>query len=795
MDGLLSDLRYSLRRLVRAPGFTLIATLTLALGIGANTAIFSYDRVAAIFTSDFSGPLYSGSSYPDFQDFRREREIFTDVAALTTSPINVVRGAQLERFSAELVSANYFSLLGLQPLMGRFFSAPDSTQPVIVLSERVWRARFGADPSIVGSTVRVNGLAYTVTGIARGKFFGMSTGNAIDAWLPITTADHITGGLGGRDSRGIALLARLRDGVTIERAAARMTVLQRQLFEAYPVAWRDRKGTGRSITVLSERDARITPDNRGAVFLVGGVLLGAVAFVLLICCANVANLLLARASAREREIAIRLSLGARRSVVIRQLLVESALLALAGGSAGLLLALWVADSIVSWQPASSLPLFVDVSPDTRVLAFTMLVSLATGILFGLAPGAQSSRASLLHSLKTERALSPGGRKARLRDVLVGGQIAFALVLAIATGLLARTVQNASRVDAGFNPKQVVVASFDLSTAGYNEVRSREFYRALQERLSGLPDVQATTLALRIPLAMAGGRRNVRIPHYTPRPGEEMEFPFNVVGANYFQVMEAPIVLGRSFTSADRVGAQGVIIVNEAFAQRFWPGQNPIGKRMSTSQEADLEVIGVARNGKYWQIDEATRPYYYLPYEQTFDVMILHVRTRGDEQETKQTITDAVRALDPQLPILVLDAMEGQMGRAVLSQRIAGVLVGFFAGLAILLAAVGVYGVTSVLVAQRIPEIGLRVALGAETTDVLKLIVGRALVVAAFGAFAGALLAAGLTRTMESLLFEVSPMDPLTFGVAALLLILAAALAAYLPARRAMRVDPLVALKS
>ena len=315
MDGLLSDLRYSLRRLVRAPGFTLIATLTLALGIGANTAIFSYvngllfkapsgvhqpDRVAAIFTSDFSGPLYSGSSYPDFQDFRRELEVFTDVAAITTSPINVVRGAQVERFTAELVSANYFSLLGLQPMMGRFFSAPDSAQPVIVLSERVWRARFGADPSVVGSAVRVNGQAYTVTGIASGKFFGMSTGIAIDAWLPVTTADHITGGLGGRDDRGIGVFARLRDGVTIERADARLKVLQRQLFQAYPEEWRDRSGSGRSLTLLSERDARIPPDNRGSVFLVGGVLLGAVAFVLLICCANVANLLLARAAARER---------------------------------------------------------------------------------------------------------------------------------------------------------------------------------------------------------------------------------------------------------------------------------------------------------------------------------------------------------------------------------------------------------------------------------------------------------------------------------------------------------------
>jgi predicted permease len=440
--------------------------------------------------------------------------------------------------------------------------------------------------------------------------------------------------------------------------------------------------------------------------------------------------------------------------------------------------------------------YFDLRPDPRVLLFTFSVSLLTGLLFGLAPALQSSRTTLLDLLKGERTFS-GHRQGRLRDLLVAGQVAIALVLAIGAGLLARTLQQASRIDAGFNPNNVVVATVDLGTAGYDEPREREFYRSLRARLEQLPGVQSTALATRIPLAHPGGRRSVRIPDYTPRPGEDMEFPFNVVSADYFEVMETAIDRGRGFTDADRAGAQPVIIVNETFARRFWPGQDPIGKQVSVGgRSADARtVIGVARTGKYWHISEAPRPYYYLPYEQSFTAMTLHVRTAGETDQVKEAVRRAVRAQDSQLPILMLDEMQGQMARAVLPQRIAGLLVGLFALLAILLAAIGVFGVTSVLVAQRIPELGLRIALGAGSREILSLIVGRAMLVAGAGMLAGFAIAAAATRTLESMLFGISRFDLPSFSAAALVLAVAALLAGYLPARRALRVDPLIALKS
>jgi predicted permease len=706
----------------------------------------------------------------------------------------VVRGQQVERLNAEIVSSDFFRLLGVQPVAGRLLQAADSTESALVLSDNAWRTRFGAGSDVVGSTMIVNGHTYTVIGIAQKEFAGITAGSRADAWLPMESADAITGGRGARDDRGLFVFARLQPGVALEAAQASMHVLQRQLLQSYPDQWRDVKGTGRTITVLTEKEARVPPDSRGTVITLAGVLLGAVAFVLLICCANVANLLLARAAAREREIAIRFSLGARRAVVLRQLVVESMVLAAAGGAAGLLLALWTTDLLISWSPSGARAPYFDVTPDWRVLAFTGAVALLSGVLFGFAPGLQTSRARLVDALKSERSLAASPGRARLRDVLVGGQIAVALVLAVTAGLLARTLRNASQVDAGFNSRGVVVAGVDLQTAGYDEPRGREFYRALEANLAGQPGVEATTMAARIPLANPGGRRGIRIPDYTPQQGEDMEFPFNVVGADYFKVMEVPIVRGRAFTTDDRAGAPPVIIVNETFVKRFWPGQDPIGKEVRTGSNRSHQVIGVAKDGKYWTLTESARPYFYLPYEQSFQSMQLHIRARGPDAPVKEAVRRAIQSLDPLLPILMLDTMEGQMANAVLPQRIAGVLVGFFALLAILLASIGVYGVTSVVVAQRVPELGLRVALGASSRQIFRLIVGRALLVASGGIAAGLLLSAVATRGLQSFLYGVSTLDPLSFGGAALVLGLTAALAGYLPARRATRVDPLVALK-
>ncbi len=649
---------------------------------------------------------------------------------------------------------------------------------------------------MVGSSITVNGRPSTVIGIAAQGFHGLSAGARMDAWLPIQQVDGALPYPVTAESRGDRLLyvvARLRDGVSVQAAQARMRVVQNQLFKAYPEEWTRLNGQSRIISVLGERDARVPPDARGTLFAVGGLLLGAVALVLLICCANVANLLLARAEARAREMGIRYSLGARRPQLLRQLLLESVVLALLGGAGGLLVSIWTVDLLMRLQPATQLPVHADLSPDGRVLLFTLAASLLTGLLFGLAPALQGTRANLVNIMRATGSVSRG--RMPLRDVLVAAQVAIALTLAVGAGLFARTLSKASQVDVGLDPRNMIVARMDLGTQGYDVARIDEFYHELRASLEARPDVQATTLATRIELANPGGRRGVRVAGYNAQPGEEMEFPFNTVESNYFDVLRIRIMQGRAFTADDRAGARPVIIVNESFARRFWPDENPLGKLVTAGANEQREVVGVARDGKYWALNEAPRPFFYLPYQQQPRPAALLVRARpGAEPAVQQAIRDAVRARDPLLPILVLDSMEGQMSLAVLPQRIAGLLVGAFALLAILLATIGVYGVTSVLVAQRIPEIGLRIALGARPSDVLAMVVRRTLIVAGAGAAAGLLLTSLATRGLQSLLFGVSRFDPLTLGVATAALAGAALLAGSLPARRAPRVDPLVALK-
>jgi predicted permease len=810
MDALLQDLRYSLRRLIRAPGFTLIAVLTLSLGIGANTAIFSLvnalllkppagvtepARLATVFTSDYSSSLYSSSSYPDYEDFRRDRTVFSDAAAVTNMPVNLVRARQVERLTAELVTPNYFAMLGMRPAAGRLFADTDMAEaaPVVVVSESAWRSRFAGDPGLVGSTVQVNGQPFTVIGIAAPHFFGLTSGMRMDVWVPLPFAQHLVGDYRGqRGDRGLMVFARLAPHVSFDAAQARMRILQNNLFASYPDSWTNLAGKSRTITVMSERAGRVPPDQRGTVFTLAGVLLGAVAFVLLICCANVANLLLARGAGRQREIVIRYSLGAPRRAVLRQLLTESVLLAAAGGAAGIMIAIWATDLLVAGQGGARLPFFLDTSLDVRVLGFTLLVSAMTAALFGLVPALHSTRTGLGTILKTERTLTTGRRPA-LRDLLVAVQIALALVLSIGAGLLARTLHNARAVDVGLNIDRVVTARMDLHTQGYDEARARAFQRDLRARLEASPEVAGVTYAGRVPIADASGRRGVRIPGYAPQPGEEMEFPFNVVAADYFEKMRLPILDGRSFADVDRAGAPAVVIVNEAFARRFWRDDSPLGKQVQMGNGPPLTVVGVARNGKYWSIAEQPRPYFYLPSEQNYAPLQLHVRARASEARVQAIVRETVRQLDPLLPILSLGTMSDQMMGALVSQRMAGALVGIFAVLAVLLAAVGVYGVTSVLVVQRVPEIGLRVALGANTKDVLRLVVGRAMLVAGAGIVGGAALAAIGTRAVESMLFGISRFDPASFAIAAVLLAASALFAAYLPARRAARIQPLVAL--
>ncbi|HEX7090945.1 MAG TPA: ABC transporter permease [Longimicrobiales bacterium] len=812
---MLKDIRYAARILARSPGFTLVAVLMLALGIGANTAIFSVvnavllrppahvaepERVVTLWTSDYSGPTFGSSSYPDYEVFREQTEVLAGLAAYRIQPVNLIEPDETVRLAAERVSANYFDVLGVRPARGRLFCPEDAAgpQPVAVISHALWQSRLGGDPGVVGRTVRLNAGLFTVVGVAPEGFLGSIRGVRVDVWVPLqatgllgTPDDFLT----RRGDRGLLVLGRLRPGVPVERAQAHFDVVARQLLASYPDAWRDVNGRGRRITVLPERESRVLPQLRGAVLGLMGLLLAVVGLVLLICCANIATLLLARAAGRTREVAIRLSLGAGRARLVRQLLTESVLLALLGGGVGILIALWAADLLLAFQPSAPIPVALDIAPDGRVLGFALALALGAAVVFGLAPALQATRLDTVSALKEGALTLAGGRRFGLRNVLVTAQVAISLVLLVGAGLFLRSLQHAATVDPGFDPSNVVVASFDLQTQGYTEAQGRAFYEQLSERVAALPGVVGVTLARNVPLSGGGGRRFTGVEGYEPAPGEDMEFHFNVVGPEYFEVMRVPLVRGRGFTAADREGAPQVAVVNETFARRFWPGEDAIGKRLSRFGTAEsIEIVGIARDGKYGTLTEEPRPYIYRPFLQDYDEMTLHVRVGGDIARVVPLIRREIRALDDRLPILSLTTMEKEMALATLPQRIAAALLGACSALALLLAAIGLYGIVAYAVGRRTREIGIRMALGASRGAVLGMVLRGSMRLVALGLAIGLALSLLAGRTLGSLLGGISPADPVALLAGPLVLAASALAASYLPARRAAHVHPVEALR-
>jgi predicted permease len=809
LGDLLQDLRYGSRMLRKSPGFTLVAVLSLTLGIGANTAIFSLINTALLRPLPIANPqqlvaLNTASenqrfptfSYPNYKDFRDRNEVFSGLIGYRFTPISVSHDGINERLWAFEVTGNYFDALGVNAALGRLISEDDDrvpgASPVAVVSYKAWRQRFGGEPGVIGRDVIVNGRSYTIIGVAPEGFYGTEIIAAPEMWFPVAMQAQLELGSKWLDARGVDNLfvqGRLKPGVSMSQAQAALNDIALQLEREYPVENEN------------QRVGLTTPgffgnSFRGPILGFAGLLMVVVGLVLLLACTNLANLLLARAADRRREIAVRLALGASRARVVRQLLTESLLLACGGGVLGLLLAFRLVNLALAFKMPIDIPAAIDLYMDYRVLVFACLISLATGVLFGLLPAWQATRTDLVPALKDEFSFG-GYRRSLLKNSLIVFQVALSLVLLIGGGLMMRALGKAQTIDLGFTPQGAGEVSFDLRLQGYDEVRGREFQKQLLERVRALPGVQSAALADLAPVDLHFSRDRVFIEGQPlERPANAPVAMINRTSPGYFQAMDTRIVAGRDFTEQDDDKATRVAIINEAFARRFWPSENPIGKRFSqgSPESPRREVIGVVQDGKYAGLNEDPRPYVARPLWQSYSgSTIVIVRGAADPRQLITLVRSEVQQLDPHIPVASRTLIE-RMSLPMLPARLAATVLGGFGLLALALAAIGIYGVMSYAVSKRTHEIGIRMALGAQRTDVLKLVIGQALILTLIGMAIGSVASLALTRAMKTLLFGVSATDPLTYGGVAVLLAGVALLACYLPARRAAKVDPMVALR-
>jgi len=814
MNTLLRDIRYGVRDLLRRPAFTIVAVVSLALGIGLNTAIFSIVNVILLrpvpVVKDQSNIVWLRApvSYPDYVDYRARTRSFDGMAAITgTAEFSLTRGSEPELIKGEFVTENYFDVLKVGALSGRTFTKAEgeTPTPVVVLSEHLWRTRFNSDPSIIGRQIPLNGLGFTVVGVAPKNFIGTEVGLDRELWVPLAmqpvlnppeatrAADPISDRFASRNSHWLAVFARVKDGVSQEQAGADLTTVAANVDETFN--GKVSPETLRTVQLLRMSGGMDPRDQQDAVPL-AGIVMGIVALVLLIACANIASLLLARAAARRRETAIRQAVGATRPRLIRQWLTESIVLGVAGGAFGLLLALWANQLLSSYLQATPLAA-LELGLDWRVLAFTLSVSVVTGIVFGLAPALQASRLDIVMALKSEDAAHGSARRSRLRSAFVTAQVTLSVVLLIGAGLFIRSLQSANNIDPGFRVDRALTVPINLGLLRYKETDGNNFYRSLLARVEAQPGVERASLVRFAQLGFSYAQFQVFPEGRQEKDGEGTSTGFNVVGPNYFKTMETPLLRGRDFTDADRKGAPEVAVLNETLAGMLWPGEDAIGKRISVSgpEGPFLEVVGVARDGKYRSLGETPHPYIYQPLLQSYDPrMTLVVRTKGEPQSVAGVVRQQIHALDANLPIADVKTLRDQLDLSLFPSRVAAWTLGGFGVLALLLAAIGIYGVVSYSVAQRTREIGVRMALGAREKDVLRMVLGEGFLVIAIGLALGLLLAVAATRVIAGFLYGVGATDPITFVTVPLLLGIIALVASYIPARRATKVDPLAALR-
>lgn len=815
---MLSDIKVALRGLAKSPGFTAIAIVTLALAIGANTAVLSLVNSLLIRPLPYKSPAqlvliweqFANQgleripvSAPEFLDYEKDLRSYESIAAFDYVDLNLTGGDTPERVQGSVVSPGLFPLLGISPIRGRTFQPNESEagrDDVIVMSERLWQRRFNSDPAILNSKIILNGRSYTVVGIMPASFefpiplFGLQ-GNQFagraDIWKPISfTEDELK----ERGARSYGVIARLRSGVSVKQAQAELGTIASNWISRFKENYAVETGFGARAYGLQDQ---VVGGMRPALL----ILVGAVALVLLIACANLTTMLLARGGSREREMAIRVALGAGPMRLLRFLLIESVLLSAIGGMAGVLAAIWGLDVLIALG-AKTVPRLREVNLDSAVLLATLLVSVVTGVLFGIAPALASVKPELTEALKEGgRGTGSGVRRNRIRNTLVVAEIALALVLLIGAGLLMKSFVQIQNVNPGFNPKNVATAELSLPLLKYPRGKPViDFYAEVLRRLSGLPGVQSAALANVLPLSGSNtdnsfhieGRNEMQTKVY---PDEEIR----VVTPDYFHVLEVPVVKGRSFTEADTADSPGVVIVNQTMAKKYWPGEDAIGRRINFG-DADptnikwFTIVGVVGDIHHQGLDVDPRPEFYLPHPQrAYRGMILAVRSAQDPRSLMPTLRHEIQQIDPDQPLANVRTLEMVATESIAPRRMSVVLLGGFAGIALLLAGVGIYGVISFLVVQRTHEIGVRMALGAQRQDVLRMVVGHALKLVGLGSIIGLVLALLSTRLLAALLYSVSAFDLTTFVFVPITLAAVALIASYIPALRATRADPMVAL--
>jgi len=806
IETLIQDLRYGARTLLKNPVFTLVAVVTLALGIGVNTAIFSVVYSVLLRPLPYSSPeklmaLYSMRpqmnsfrsvvSAPDFADWRAQNKVFDSMSAYGGSSYTLTGSDQPERLNGLSVSANFFQTLGVKPQLGRAF-LPEEEQAgrdrVAVLSHGLWQRRFGADPNLVGKTVSLDGESYVVVGVTPNDFRFAP----VEIYTPLTfTAEEMSDM--GRGSHSLLVIARLKAGVTLAQAKTDIENISRRIERQYPIT-----NTGKYGNVIPYQQD-IVGDIRPSLL----VLLGAVGLVLLIACANVANLLLARAATRQREIAVRTALGAGRWRIVRQLLSESIVLSLVGGGLGLPLAYWGVDLLIRAVPsdiADFTPGWRQIGINQQALSFTLLISFLTGVVFGLAPALQVSKPDLTDALKESGKSSAGLKRQRARKILVVAEMALAIVLLIGAGLLIKSFQRLQQVTLGFNPSQVFVANVSLGGVKYRGTPQQiNFFQQVLQRVEKSPGVVSAATVNLPPFSRNSDRVFTIAGQPEPAPDAIPDANYRVISPQYFRTLEIPLVGGRVFTEQDVDGAPRVVIINEALARRYFPNEDPIGKQIKLGRYMEDNplhtIVGIVGNIKHRGLDSEFEPEFYYSYAQTpAPNSAIVARTHGDPLSLAASVRNAMLEVDKDQPLTRPRTMEMAISDSVTQRRLNMILLGIFGALALALAAVGIYGVMSYTVTQRTREIGIRMALGARRRDVLKSVVGQGMSLAASGVGIGLVVAFLVTRLMETLLFGVKPTDPATFGGIALLLLGVAFFACCIPARRATKVDPVVALR-
>jgi predicted permease len=814
MISLMQDLRYGLRMLGKSPGFAVVAILTIAIGIGASTTIFSWirtvllnplpgagapERVVAL-ESLTPGADWVPTSYLDFRDIRDNCKLLESMSVAQPIALAVGNEKNVERIWGEVVSGNFFDVLRVKPELGRFFSSPEvdreqNAHPLVIISHSLWTSHYHSDPRIIGASVRINHFPYTIIGVAPEGFRGSMPGLSFAMWAPATMYGQLTSTgdwmLRDRKTRMFRVLARLAPGGSIEQARAEVASFANRMAQADADT---NEGMSATLLPLWKSHYGIQDSLRAPL----SILMGACGVVLLIVCANVTNLLLARATTRQKEFSIRLALGAPRSRLIRQLLTDSLLIAVAGSLVGLLIAVWLGDSLRWLVPGSSIPTLAQAPIDAGVLLFTTALAFAVALLAGVAPALHAGKENVNEMLKEGgRTGTSSARSKQLRGLLVTSEMALAVVALIGAGLFLKSFHVARGIQPGFDPDHVALAQFSLSAASYDAKQADAFCRNLREKLERQPGVTAVSYADYVPLSVgAGSWEDLQIKGYVPGPSENMKFYRTLAAPGYFDLMKIPILEGRDFDMRDDMSSQPVMIVNQEFVRRFLPNQVAIGRSVRGWAKW-FTIVGVVRDSKIYRLNESPAPYFYVPIRQIYRPemgLTFYVRTSGSIDTALNALRREAQSVDPTVPVFDAISLHDSVAGSLFGQRIAASLLSVLGSVALLLAAIGLYSVMGYSVAQRTNEIGIRVTLGAQPVHVLRLIVGQGMVFALAGLAIGSLAAVALARVVSSALVAVSPADPAIYTAAAVFTVLIALVSTAFPAWRAVRVDPLVALR-